>query len=58
VMKIPRLGLVTLQPEEMPNRKLQQLGRGALKRDPRTADWQWEKTRKTFMRAVGREKLK
>jgi hypothetical protein len=25
---------------------------------PRTADWQWKKTRKSFMRAVGREKLK
>jgi hypothetical protein len=24
----------------------------------RTADWQWKKTRKSFMRAVGREKLK
>jgi hypothetical protein len=45
-------------PEEMPNKKLQQLGRAALKRDPRTADWQWKKTRKSFMRAVGREKLK
>jgi hypothetical protein len=32
--------------------------RAALKRDPRTADWQWKKTRKSFMRAVGREKLK
>ena len=45
-------------PEEMPNKKLQQLGRGALKRDLRTAHWQWKKTRKSFMRAVGREKLK
>jgi hypothetical protein len=45
-------------PEEMPNKKLQQIGRAALRRDPRTADWEWEKTRKSFMRAVGREKLK
>jgi hypothetical protein len=40
-------------PEEMPNKKLQQIGRAALKRDPRTAGWE-----KSFMRAVGREKLK
>jgi hypothetical protein len=45
-------------PEEMPNKKLQQIGRAALKRDPRTAGWEWKKTRKSFMRAVGREKLK
>ena len=45
-------------PEEMPNKKLQQIGRAALRCDPRTADWEWEKTRKSFRRAVGREKLK
>jgi hypothetical protein len=45
-------------PEEMPNKQLQQLGRGALQRDLRTAHWQWKNTRKSFMRAVGREKLK
>jgi hypothetical protein len=45
-------------PEEMPNKKLQEIGRAALKCDPRTLDWPWKKTRKSFMRAVGREKLK
>jgi hypothetical protein len=45
-------------PEERPNKKLQEIGRVVLKRDPRTADWEWKKTRKSFMRAVGREKLK
>jgi hypothetical protein len=42
----------------MPNKKLQEIGRAALKRDLLTADWEWKKTRKSFMRAVGREKLK
>jgi hypothetical protein len=45
-------------PEQMPNKRVQEIGRAALKRDPRTADWHWKKTRKSFMRAVGREKLK
>jgi hypothetical protein len=45
-------------PEEMQNNELQGVGRAALKRDPRTSDWEWQKIRKSFMRAVGREKLK
>ena len=45
-------------PEEMANDELQEKGRAALKRDPRTADCEWERIRKSFMRAVGREKLK
>jgi hypothetical protein len=45
-------------PEEMANHEFQEKGRAALKRDPRTADGEWEKIRKSFMRAVCREKLK
>jgi hypothetical protein len=45
-------------PEEMANHEFQEKGRAALKRDPRTADCEWEKIRKSFMRAVRREKLK
>jgi hypothetical protein len=56
--QVPEWGERFPTPEEMPNKKLQQLGRGALKRDARTAGWEWIKTRKSFMRAVGREKLK
>ena len=56
--QVPEWGQRFPTPEEMPNKKLQQLGRGALKRDLRTAHWRWKKTRKSFMRAVGREKLK
>jgi hypothetical protein len=56
--QVPEWGERFPTPEEMPNTRLQQLGRGALQRDPRTADWQWKNTRKSFMRAVGREKLK
>jgi hypothetical protein len=56
--QVPEWGERFPTPEEMPNRKLQTIGRAALKRDPRTADWEWKETRKSFMRAVGREKLK
>lgn len=56
--QVPEWGERFPTPEEMPNKKLQEIGRAALKRDPRTADWEWKKTRKSFMRAVGREKLK
>jgi hypothetical protein len=56
--QVPEWGERFPTPEEMPNKKLQEIGRGALKRDLRTAHWQWKKTRKSFMRAVGREKLK
>jgi hypothetical protein len=45
-------------PEEMPNKKLQVKGRIALTRDPRTAPLEWKRIRKSFMRAVGREKLR
>jgi hypothetical protein len=46
--------------EEMPNEKLQMKGKKALEKDARTCgpDWEWNKIRKSFMRAVGREKLK
>jgi hypothetical protein len=46
--------------EEMSNEKLQIKGRKALEKDPRTwgPDWDFHKIRKSFMRAVGREKLK
>jgi hypothetical protein len=46
--------------KEMPNRKLQIKGKKSLEKDPRTSgpDWEWKKIRKSFMRAVGREKLK
>jgi hypothetical protein len=56
--QVPEWGECFPPPEEMPNKKLQKIGRAALKRDPRTADWKWKNTRKSFMRAVGREKLK
>ena len=56
--QVPEWGERFPTPEEMPNKKLQQIGRAAFKRDPRTADWEWKKTRKSFMRAVGRQKLK
>jgi hypothetical protein len=56
--QVPEWGDCFPPPEEMPNKKLQEIGRAALKRDPRTADWKWKNTRKSFMRAVGREKLK
>ena len=56
--QVPEWGERFPTPEEMPNKKLQEIGRAALKRDPRTADWEWKKTRKSCMRAVGREKLK
>jgi hypothetical protein len=44
--------------EEMPNNTLQIKGKKALGRDPRTCGpgWEWKKIRKSFMRAVGREK--
>jgi hypothetical protein len=43
----------------MPNEKLQMTGKKALEKDARTCgpDWEWNKIRKSFMRAVGREKL-
>jgi hypothetical protein len=46
--------------EEMPNKRLQIKGKTALARDPRTCGpgWEWNKIRKSFMRAVGREKRK
>jgi hypothetical protein len=46
--------------EEMPNKMLQIKGKKALARDPRTRgpEWEWNKIRKSFMRAVGREKRK
>jgi hypothetical protein len=46
--------------EEMSNKTLQIKGRNALGKDPRTRgpDWEWNKIRKSFMRAVGREKRK
>jgi len=44
--------------EEMPNKQLQIKARKALARDPRTWGWEWNKIRKSFMRAVGREKRK
>ena len=46
--------------EEMPNKTLQIKGKTALARDPRTCGpgWEWNKIRKSFMRAVGREKRK
>ena len=56
--QVPEWGERFPTPEEIPNKKLQELGRRALKRDLRTADWQWKRARKSFMRAVGREKLK
>jgi hypothetical protein len=56
--RVPEWGERFPTPEELPNKRLQKIGRGALNRDPRTAHWQWKKTRKSFMRAVGREKLK
>ena len=43
---------------EMSNDKLQAKGKKALEKDPRTHDWKWTRVRKSFMRAVGREKLK
>jgi hypothetical protein len=45
-------------PEEMTNREFQEKGRAALKQDPRTADCEWKKVLKSFMRAIDREKLK
>jgi hypothetical protein len=56
--QVPEWGECFPLPEEMPNKNLQAIGRAALKRDPRTADWKWKNTRKSFMRAVGREKPK
>jgi hypothetical protein len=46
--------------EEMSNQKLQIKGRKALEKDPRTRgpDWEFPRIRKSFMRAVGREKRK
>ena len=46
--------------EEMSNKRLQIKGKKALEKDPRTRgpDWEWYKIRKSFMRAVGREKRK
>ena len=46
--------------EEMSNERLQVKGRTALGKDPRTCgpEWEWNKIRKSFMRAVGREKRK
>jgi hypothetical protein len=46
--------------EEMPNKRLQIKGKKALEKDPRTCGpgWEWNKIRKSFMRAVGREKRK
>ena len=46
--------------EEMPNKRLQIKGKKALRNDPRTCgpEWEWTKIRKSFMRAVGREKRK
>ena len=46
--------------EEMPNERLQIKGKKALGKDPRTCgpEWEWNKIRKSFMRAVGREKRK
>ena len=46
--------------EEMSNKRLQIKGKKALARDPRTRgpEWEWNKIRKSFMRAVGREKRK
>ena len=46
--------------EEMPNQRLQIKGKTALGKDPRTRgpEWKWNKIRKSFMRAVGREKRK
>ena len=46
--------------EEMPNKRLQIKGKKALEKDRRTfgPDWEWNKIRKSFMRAVGREKRK
>jgi hypothetical protein len=46
--------------EEMSNKELQIKGRKALGEDPRTRgpEWEWKKIRKSFMRAVGREKRK
>ena len=46
--------------EEMPNKRLQIKGKKVLARDPRTCgpEWEWKKIRKSFMRAVGREKRK
>jgi hypothetical protein len=44
--------------EEMPNRRLQIKGKKALEKDPRTCGPEWNKIRKSFMRAVGREKRK
>jgi hypothetical protein len=44
----------------MPNKGLQIKGKKALEKDPRTRgpEWEWYKIRKSFMRAVGREKRK
>lgn len=46
--------------EEMPNKRLQIKGKKALGKDARTygPEWEWNKIRKSFMRAVGREKRK
>jgi hypothetical protein len=46
--------------EEMSNKRLQIKGKKALARDLRTSgpEWEWTKIRKSFMRAVGREKRK
>jgi hypothetical protein len=46
--------------EEMPNKMLQIKGTKALGKDARTCGpgWEWNKIRKSFMRAVGREKRK
>ena len=46
--------------EEMPNKRLQIKGKKALGNDPRTCgpEREWNKIRKSFMRAVGREKRK
>jgi hypothetical protein len=46
--------------EEMSNKKLQIKGKKALEKDPRTRGpgWEFPRIRKSFMRAVGREKRK
>ena len=44
--------------EQMSNAELQMRARNALKNDPRTKHLIWGQTRKSVMRATGREKLK
>ena len=43
---------------EMSNDKASSQRKKALEEGPRTHDWKWTRVRKSFMRAVGREKLK